>query len=118
VLGLLVYNLVAARDAAQRKAVHIFALVSTTGLVGVLAGAAAGGPRLYWMWGLAIVLDLFAAGVGGQLEGWNFHPEHFVERHGLIVIIALGETLIVAAARLAGATRPPRCWRPACSPWR
>ena len=107
VVGLLAYDLVASRDAAQRKAVRIFALVSTTGLVAVLAGAAAGGLTLYWMWGLAIVLDLIAAGVGGQLEGWNLHPEHFAERHGLIVIIALGETLIVAAAGLVGATRTP-----------
>ncbi|MGQ0704087.1 MAG: low temperature requirement protein A, partial [Gemmatimonadales bacterium] len=58
-------------------------------------------------WALAIALDLLAAGVGGQREGWNLHPEHFVERHGLIVIIALGETLIVAAAGLAGAPRFP-----------
>jgi low temperature requirement protein LtrA len=108
VVGLLVYDLVAARDAAQRKAVRIFALVSTTGLIAVLAGAAAGGRTLYWLWGLAIVLDLAAAGVGGQLEGWNLHPEHFVERHGLIVIIALGETLIVAAAGLVGAARTPQ----------
>jgi low temperature requirement protein LtrA len=56
-------------------------------------------------WGLAIVLDLLAAGIGGQLEGWNLHPDHFVERHGLIVIIALGETLIVAASGLVEA--PP-----------
>jgi low temperature requirement protein LtrA len=107
VVGLLAYDLVASRDAAQRKAVRIFALVSITGLVAVMAGAAAGGLTLYWMWGLAIVLDLIAAGIGGQLEGWNLHPEHFVERHGLIVIIALGETLIVAAAGLVGATRTP-----------
>jgi low temperature requirement protein LtrA len=30
-------------------------------------------------------------------EHGNLHPEHFCERHGLLVIIALGETLIVAA---------------------
>jgi low temperature requirement protein LtrA len=107
VLGLLVYDLVASQDAAQRRAVRIFALVSTTGLVAVLAGAAAGGPALYGLWGLAIALDLFAAAVGGQLEGWNLRPEHFVERHGLIVIIALGETLIVAAGGLVGVTRTP-----------
>jgi low temperature requirement protein LtrA len=107
VLGLLVYDLVASRAPAQRKAVRIFALASTTGLVAVVAGAAAGGQALYWLWGLAVVLDLVAAGVGGQLEGWNLHPEHFVERHGLIVIIALGETLIVAAAGLVGAARTP-----------
>jgi low temperature requirement protein LtrA len=33
----------------------------------------------------------------------GIQPEHFVERHGLIVIIALGESLIVAAAGLAEA---------------
>jgi low temperature requirement protein LtrA len=106
VLGLIVYDLVA-RDAAQRRAVRIFSLISTTGLVAVLVGAALGGQVLYWLWASAIVLDLVAAGVAGQLEGWNIHPEHFVERHGLIVIIALGETLIVAAAGLVGATRTP-----------
>lgn len=40
--------------------------------------------------------------IGGQQEGWDLHLEHFSERHGLIVIIALGETLIVAAAGIAG----------------
>ena len=63
--------------------------------------------RCYWAWALAIALDLVAAGVGGRLEGWNLHPEHFAERHGLIVIIALGETLIVAGAGLVGAPRTP-----------
>jgi low temperature requirement protein LtrA len=27
------------------------------------------------------------------LRGWRLHPAHFVERHGLIVIIAIGESL-------------------------
>ena len=107
VLGLLVYDMVASRDAAQRKAVRIFAMASSTGLIAVLAGALAGGAALYWAWALAVLLDLVAAGVGGQLEGWNLHPAHFVERHGLIVIIALGETLIVAGAGLVGVPRTP-----------
>jgi low temperature requirement protein LtrA len=107
VVGLLLYAWVAWSDPAQRNAVRIFGLVSSTGLLAVLAGAWLSGPALYWCWGLAIVLDLAAAGVGGQLEGWNLHADHFVERHGLIVIIALGETLIVAAAGLTGAPRTP-----------
>jgi low temperature requirement protein LtrA len=28
------------------------------------------------------------------LSGWRVHPAHFVERHGLIVIIAIGESLV------------------------
>jgi low temperature requirement protein LtrA len=27
-------------------------------------------------------------------SGWRLHPAHFVERHGLIVIIAIGESLV------------------------
>ncbi len=53
---------------------------------------------LYWFWGLAIALDVMAALLGGSNEAWNLHPRHFSERHGLFVIIALGETLIVAAS--------------------
>jgi low temperature requirement protein LtrA len=105
VVGLLLYYWVAWHDPAQRKAVRVFGLLSVTGLVAVLAGAVSGGTPQYWWWGVAIVLDLLAAGIGGQREGWNLHPEHFVERHGLIVIIALGEALIVAAAGLADAAK-------------
>jgi low temperature requirement protein LtrA len=107
VVGLLLYYWVAWSDAAQRRAVVVFGSFSVTGLAAVLTGALVGGSALYWWWGLAILLDLVAAAIGGQLEGWNLHPDHFVERHGLIVIIALGETLIVAAAGLAGAPRTP-----------
>jgi low temperature requirement protein LtrA len=91
----------------QRRAVRIFAGLSITGLLAVLTGSVLGGQALYWWWGAAIALDLFAAHIGGRQEGWNIHPEHFAERHGLIVIIALGEALIVAAAGLIGAPRTP-----------
>jgi low temperature requirement protein LtrA len=104
-IGLLLYYWVAWSDPLQRRAVRVFGLFSLGGLGAVLAGALAGGTAQYAWWAGAIVLDLLAAGVGGQLEGWNLHPDHFVERHGLIVIIALGETLIVAAAGLVDA--PP-----------
>lgn len=105
-LGLVLYVGVAA-DAAHRSAITRFALLSTAGLVAVLAGAVAGGAAQLWLWGLAILLDVAAAGFAGRLEAWRLHPAHFVERHGLIVIIALGESLIVAAAGLVGAPRTP-----------
>jgi low temperature requirement protein LtrA len=56
------------------------------------AGFAAGGlkPAL-WMVGLAVGLfgPLYV-----PLQGWRVEPAHFVERHGLIVIIAIGESLV------------------------
>ena len=45
------------------------------------------------LWGLALLLD-----VGGPLvidsSGWRLNPGHFAERHGLILIIALGESIV------------------------
>lgn len=103
VLGLLVYVWVAGHHPGQRRAVRTFGLVSVTGLVAVLAGGLVGGPGQYALWALAIGLDLVAATAGARSESWDVHPAHFSERHGLIVIIALGESLIVAGAGLADA---------------
>jgi low temperature requirement protein LtrA len=102
-IGLALYAWVAASDPAQRAAVRTFAAVSVGGLVTVLIGALVGGTGQYIFWGLTILLDVVAAAIGGRSEGWNLHPEHFAERHGLFVIIALGETLIVAAGGVTGA---------------
>jgi low temperature requirement protein LtrA len=102
VIGLGLYAWLAWENPSQRAAVRTFSLVSVGGLAAVLAGGFMGGTMQYWFWGLAILLDIIAAAVGGQAEGWNLHPDHFGERHGLFVIIALGETLIVAAGGVAG----------------
>jgi low temperature requirement protein LtrA len=97
-LGLLLYAQVAhAADPRQHAAVRIFTLASSAGLSAVVAGAAIGGTWQYLCWGAAIALDVVSALIGGRQEGWNLHPEHFSERHALFVIIALGESLIVAA---------------------
>jgi low temperature requirement protein LtrA len=102
-LGLVIYYWVAWGVPELRRAVRVFGLFSALGMASVLAGGCIGGEATYIWWGLAILLDLTAARIGGQLDGWNLHPEHFAERHGLIVIIALGETLIVAASGLIAA---------------
>jgi low temperature requirement protein LtrA len=101
-VGLYLYAWVASQNPTQKTAVGTFALLSSTGLVAVLVGGSLGGTAQYWAWGIAITLDVLAAAIAGQLEGWNLHPEHFAERHGLFVIIALGETLIVAAGGATG----------------
>lgn len=101
VLGLLVYDWVAWADTSQRAAVRFFSLVSVGGLIAVLIGGFLGGTAQYIWWSAAIALDLVAAAMGGNAEGWNLHAEHFSERHGLFVIIALGESLIVAALGLS-----------------
>jgi low temperature requirement protein LtrA len=101
-LGLWIYAQVARANAAQQAAVRLFASASMAGMLAVLIGAFVGGPGQTWIWGAAVLLDVLAALVGGRAQGWDIHAEHFAERHGLIVIIALGESLIVTAAALTG----------------
>jgi len=38
----------------------------------------------------------------GSIDGWRLSPAHFVERHGLIVIIAIGESLIAIGVGARG----------------
>ena len=45
------------------------------------------------LWLAAIAVGLFGPLLGG-MSGWRVEPAHFVERHGLIVIIAIGESLV------------------------
>ncbi len=101
-IGLIMYYWVTSQDPQQRSAVRVFFITSTAGLLAVLIGSLLGGTWQYLLWGLAIILDVVAAQISGRVEGWRVHPEHFAERHGLFVIIALGETLIVAAGQFTG----------------
>ena len=49
------------------------------------------------MWVLALLLDMGGPYLFGS-EGWKLVPGHFAERHGLIVIIALGESIVAVGA--------------------
>jgi low temperature requirement protein LtrA len=54
------------------------------------------------LWALAIFLDMAGPYFFGT-EGWKIVPGHFAERHGLIVIIALGESIVAIGVGAAGA---------------
>ena len=45
------------------------------------------------LWTIALILTTTAPLVSGT-EGWHVRPKHFAERHGLIIIIALGESIV------------------------
>jgi low temperature requirement protein LtrA len=58
----------------------------------VLAGTLDGTPRAI-CWVAALAVDYGGIVVRG-VEGWQITAGHFAERHGLIVIIALGESIV------------------------
>jgi low temperature requirement protein LtrA len=80
-------------------------MISTVGLIAVLAGALVDPPARNWVWLAAVVLDLLAAAASSRNAVWDLNARHFSERHGLFVIIALGESLIVAGTAVAGDER-------------
>jgi low temperature requirement protein LtrA len=54
------------------------------------------------LWALAIFLDMAGPYFFGA-DGWKLVPGHFAERHGLIVIIALGESIVALGIGASGA---------------
>jgi low temperature requirement protein LtrA len=49
------------------------------------------------LWAIALTLDMSGPLFFGS-EGWKLVPGHFAERHGLIIIIALGESIVAIGA--------------------
>lgn len=104
-IGLGLYARVAAGDEGFRRAVVTFAALSLSGMIAVLAGAAVDPPARSWCWMAAIAFDVLAAVLAGRHGSWGIRAGHFAERHGLFVIIALGESLIAAGVSVVGAER-------------
>jgi low temperature requirement protein LtrA len=69
---------------AASSAIGVGLLFVASGTDGALQGA---------LWALALALDMAGPYFFGS-EGWKLVPGHFAERHGLIVIIALGESIV------------------------
>ena len=67
----------------------------------VVAGFLEGGAQLA-VWGVALAVDYLGPAVVGHMRGWRVSPEHFVERHGLVVIIALGESIVAIGVGASG----------------
>jgi low temperature requirement protein LtrA len=68
----------------------------------VLAAVIANGTSAYLLWGAAFALEWVTPMVT-PVGGFRIAPAHFVERHGLVVIVALGESIVaigIGAAHL------------------
>jgi low temperature requirement protein LtrA len=93
--GQLALFVAASRDDPVLRRAIITGLVGSTAIAGGLLvtasfpdGALKGG-----LWALALVLDMAGPLFFGS-DGWKLVPGHFAERHGLILLIALGESIV------------------------
>jgi low temperature requirement protein LtrA len=101
VLHLLLYAIAGRGDRDLLRAVVRVVPPATIGPTLLLvAGFLEGVPQLA-TWGAALAVDYLGVLIG-HMRGWRVSPEHFVERHGLVVIIALGESIVALGVGAAG----------------
>jgi low temperature requirement protein LtrA len=85
---------IASRDEPDLRHSVIGLAGSSAVAVGLLLGASfLDGAAQGVLWGLAIVVDWGLPAVFGT-QGWILVPGHFAERHNLVIILALGESIV------------------------
>jgi low temperature requirement protein LtrA len=95
------YALASRDDPGLRSSVIGLAGSTAVG-VGLLTAAGFADEELQGaLWATALLLDAAGPYFFGA-EGWKLVPGHFAERHGLIIIVALGESIVAIGAGAEG----------------
>ncbi|GAA5193876.1 low temperature requirement protein A [Rugosimonospora acidiphila] len=104
VLDLVLYFHIAAGDRQMRTTLRLFTLTAVLAWVPLFLGALAGGGAQTLLWAAAFAIDFGGGFIASAFSGWRLRsPSHFTERHGLVLIIALGESLISTGAGVGSA---------------
>ena len=86
--------LLASRNDAELRRSVVGLAISTAIGIGLLAGASfLDGVGQGALWGAAILIDWGGPALYG-VAGWRLVPGHFAERHNLVIILALGESVV------------------------
>lgn len=101
VAGLALYWTGLGGDPAHRSALRTYVPVAIVSPLVVLAGGLVEPEVRTWVWLAAVLIDVASVLAAGRGE-FRVAPAHFTERHALIVIIALGESIIAVGATAAG----------------
>ena len=88
-------------DAGLRHSVVGLAGSTALGIAILVGGSLLGGNARAAVWLVALVFDM-AGPLVIDPSGWRLVPGHFAERHGLIVLVALGESVVAIGAGSQG----------------
>jgi low temperature requirement protein LtrA len=86
--------------ATVTRAIFSLARFNVGGALLLLVGGLLGGDWQYALWALTFVL-LWTAPYLERPTGFSVAPGHFVERHGLVVLVAIGESVVAIGIGLA-----------------
>jgi low temperature requirement protein LtrA len=86
-------SLAARGDPTFQRSVRGLSVGTTIGVALLVGGSFADGWLQISIWAIALLLDMGEPFVFGS-EGWRLSPGHFAERHGLMIIVALGESIV------------------------
>jgi len=107
VAHLLLFLAISRNDPALRRQVLRFAPSVILGTSFLLIASQLDGPAQTAMWATALVADYLGTMLAGA-SGWRVNSAgHFAERHGLIIIVALGESIVSIGI---GVTELPISW--------
>jgi low temperature requirement protein LtrA len=101
VLHILLYAIAAKRERDLLGAVLRMTPSATAGPALLVAAGFLDGSAQAAFWAGALAIDYLGVLIG-RGRGWRVSPGHFAERHGLIVIIALGESLVALGVGAGG----------------
>ena len=93
VMFLILFALTTQNDTELLAAILRITPVFLTGATLITVAGFVHGTLRPTLWLIALVVGMFGPLLRG-MTGWRLQPAHFIERHGLIVIIAIGESLI------------------------
>ena len=101
------FMIVARDDPGLRSQLLRFAPSVLVGSAVLLVASQYDGWAQTALWMLALVADYVGTALGG-FSGWRLPaPRHFSERHGLILIVALGESIVAIGV---GVAKEPISW--------
>jgi low temperature requirement protein LtrA len=87
------FVLASREDRQLRQSVSGLAVGTAAGVALLIVGSFFDGTGQAVLWTLALALDMAEPYFFGA-EGWKLVPGHFAERHGLVIIVALGESVV------------------------
>jgi hypothetical protein len=106
-LRLVLYAIAGRGDRDLLRAVLRIVPSATVGPALLVIAGFLKGPGQLALWGAALAIDYVGA-AAGHMRGWRVSPAHFVERFGLVIIIALGESVVAIGVGAAGLTLDAR----------